>query len=77
VHYIWTAQGKILVATSREVETEYRVSESTLLRWEGEGMPVCRQGRSKLFPIAAVRGWVAQNHGAEIRYGRRYPPLGI
>ena len=67
----------MLVANSLEVEAEYSVSEGTLLRWEGEGMPVCRQGRAKLFPIAAVRGWVAQNHGADVHYGRRYPPLGI
>jgi len=77
VHYIWTAQGKIEVGTTPEVLAEFGVSVSTLYRWEQEGMPVLREGRSKMFPMVAVRNWVTYYHGVDEHYGRKYPPLGI
>lgn len=72
--YVWTAQGKVLVGRSDQVVEEFGISRQTLYRWQRDGMPVVRIGRSVLFPIAAVRKWVTQNHGGEAHYGRRSYP---
>jgi hypothetical protein len=41
------------------------VHERTLMRWEGEGLPVIRVGKMRLHDPAAVRGWIVSHQSRE------------
>lgn len=51
--------GKLL--TSKELQTIYSLSRSTIDRWRKEGMPSMKVGRSVRFDEDKVRRWIEKN----------------
>jgi hypothetical protein len=56
--------------TSDEVMDEYEISKMTLNRWQNDGMPVIRLGRSVFYPVVETRSWVLENK-INVPYGRK------
>ena len=58
------------VWTSEEVMNEYDISKMTLNRWQADGIPIIRLGRSVFYPVVETRNWVLENK-INVPYGRK------
>lgn len=66
-----TEEGDVVPAWSaEEVMDEYEITKMTLNRWQNDGMPVIRLGRSVFYPVAETRSWVMENK-INVPYGRK------